>query len=222
MGNFKYKIKELNVGDVEIDKGTKYTVRSIDPETGSISWSVEKVGDYTSALEELHKAKKFFDELIASPEAKGDIKIRQIATQVRELFNDYRTHLRKNYPEEYKKVSSLSEESTIASNSGFISGGEGENHNGLSSKKSTYGAYTQAGYKKVNEGPGATLGPGPKAGPEGVKDNMYVKKFKYKLVDKKKLNKAAKGIDWKGVGETLNEVKGAMDKPIKHFEKERV
>ena len=100
MGNFKYKIKELNVGDVEIDKGTKYTVRSIDPETGSISWSVEKVGDYTSALEELHKAKKFFDELIASPEAKGDIKIRQIATQVRELFNDYRTHLRKNYPEE--------------------------------------------------------------------------------------------------------------------------
>jgi len=41
----------------------------------------------------------------------------------------------------------------------------------------------------VNESkgnPGATLGPGPKAGPDGVKDNYYVKAFKYKLVPKNK------------------------------------
>ena len=201
MANFKYKLKELNVGDVEIDKGTKYTVKSIDPETGSIAWSVEKVANFESALEELSKAKKFFDELIASPEAKNDIKIRQIATQVREAFNSYRTHLRKNYPEEYKKVSSLLEDSTIASNSGFTSGGEGENHNGPSPRKSTYGAYTQAGFKKVNEGPGATMGPGPKAGSEGVKDNIYVKDFKYKLVNQKALNKKAKGIEVKQLWE---------------------
>ena len=29
------------------------------------------------------------------------------------------------------------------------------------------------------------MGPGPKAGPDGVKDNYYVSKFKYKLVPKK-------------------------------------
>jgi len=40
-------------------------------------------------------------------------------------------------------------------------------------------------YKKVNEGPGATLGMGPSAGSEGVKDNAYVKQFKYRLVPKK-------------------------------------
>ena len=45
--------------------------------------------------------------------------------------------------------------------------------------------------KKVMPGleegnPGATLGPGPKAGPDGVKDNYYVKAFKYKLVPKNK------------------------------------
>jgi hypothetical protein len=90
----------------------------------------------------------------------------------------------------------LSEESTISSNSGFVSGGEGENHNGPSPRKSTYGAYTQAGYKKVAEGPGATLGPGPKAGPKGVKDNVYVKKFKYKLVDKtESLSEANTDVD---------------------------
>ena len=45
------------------------------------------------------------------------------------------------------------------------------------------------GNKIVNENkqnPGATLGPGPAAGPDGVKDNYYVKAFKYKLVPKNK------------------------------------
>lgn len=38
----------------------------------------------------------------------------------------------------------------------------------------------------IKENIGATLGPGPKAGPEGVKDNFYVKTYKYKLVPKDK------------------------------------
>jgi len=42
------------------------------------------------------------------------------------------------------------------------------------------------GYKPVKtEGIGATLGPGPKATEKGVKDNYYVKGFKYKLVPDK-------------------------------------
>ena len=48
----------------------------------------------------------------------------------------------------------------------------------------------------MSKNPGATLGPGPKAGPDGVKDNYYVKKFKYKLVPKdKKGNYVQKGSD---------------------------
>ena len=46
---------------------------------------------------------------------------------------------------------------------------------------------------KENQNPGATLGPGPKAGPDGVKDNYYVKAFKYKLVPKKKGTYVQKG-----------------------------
>lgn len=197
MGNFKYKIPEAKVGDVSVSKGKKTTITNIDPETGAISWDVENVADFESVYEYLSKAARFFDELIASPEAKNDFKLRETATKVREAFNTLRTHLRKNYPEVYNRFKNLYETSTIASNSFFTSGGEGENHTGPSPRKSTYGAYTQAGYKKVNEGPGATLGPGPKAGPEGVKKNMYVTKFKYKLVDQPALNKAAKGIEVK-------------------------
>ena len=55
----------------------------------------------------------------------------------------------------------------------YASGGEGINY---SPKKA---------FKKVNEGPGADLGMGPKAGSEGVKDNAYIKQFKYRLVPKK-------------------------------------
>ena len=47
------------------------------------------------------------------------------------------------------------------------------------------GMATKFAFKKANEGIGADLGPGPKAGPEGVKDNYYVKAFKYRLVPKK-------------------------------------
>ena len=99
------------------------------------------------------------------------------------------------------KVKPVSEESTTSSNSFFTSGGEGENHTGPSPRKSTYGAYTQAGYKKVTEGPGATMGPGPAAGETGVKNNTYVKDFKYKLVNQKALNKKAKGIEVKQLWE---------------------
>jgi hypothetical protein len=95
----------------------------------------------------------------------------------------------------------LDEESTIASNSFFTSGGEGENYTGPSPRKSTYGAYTQAGYKKVAEGPGATMGPGAPAGPKGVTKNKYVTDFKYKLVNQKALNKKAKGIEVKRLWE---------------------
>jgi hypothetical protein len=45
--------------------------------------------------------------------------------------------------------------------------------------------------------PGADLGPGPKAGPKGVKDNYYVKAWKYKIVDPKKLAAQSKAIDTK-------------------------
>ena len=58
-------------------------------------------------------------------------------------------------------------------------------------------AYTELGYTLAKEGAigdGADLGPGPKAGPDGVTDNAYVKQFKYQLVPKnKKGNYVQKG-----------------------------
>ena len=58
----------------------------------------------------------------------------------------------------------------------------------LKGKKPNIKAYKELGYEEVNENiknPGATLGPGPAASEDGVKDNYYVKAFKFKLVPKK-------------------------------------
>lgn len=207
MGNLKYKLKEIEVGDTDVQNGRKSTVTSIDPESGAITWDISTVPEMDTTFKKFAQLRDYLKKL--ADDKKDDPKFRDISKRVMDSFNDFRTHLRKNYPDEYRNFKSvaedlsksLNEESTIASNSGFISGGEGENHTGPSPRKSTYGAYTQAGFKKVEEGPGATFGPGPSAGPEGVKNNVYVKNFKYKLVDKSGAEKAAKGL----AAESLNE-----------------
>jgi len=196
MDKFKYKIKEIGLGDSSSKKGIKTTVTNIDPESGAITWKVEDAPDFESIFNSLKKTRDFLNKL--SKNTVLDNTIQDIQKQIISLFNKFSSHLRKTYPEEYQKITSVvSEISSISSTSGFTSGDEGENHTGPSPRKSTYGAYTQAGFKKVNEGPGATLGPGPKAGPEGVTKNKYVTDFKYKLVNQKALNKKAKGIEVK-------------------------
>ena len=204
MGNFKYKLKEINVGDVDYSDGTKSTVTDIDPETGAISWSIEAVPAFDSTFKKFAQLKDFLQKL--SVDKKEDPKFREISKKINNDFNEFRSHLRTNYPVEYAKFKNVSEKlekelheiSTLASDSGFTSGGEGENYAapafGGKPKKKNYSAYSEAGYKKVTEGPGATMGPGPKAGPEGVTKNKYVTDFKYKLVNQKALNKKAKGI----------------------------
>jgi hypothetical protein len=221
MGKFKYKIAEaretLKATDVDpaliqriektygpvdmendffsSDLKTYFKTTSVDPETGSVDSQIIKLASFTDSLEKLYNASAALSDLVKSPGGKDDAVVVKLNDGLKQVFNSFRTHLRKYYPDQYAAIKDkLDEMSTISSNSGFTSGGEGENHNGPSPRKSTYGAYTQAGFKKVNEGPGATMGPGPAASETGVKDNVYVKDFKYKLVNKKALNKAAKGI----------------------------
>lgn len=102
MTNYKYKLKEepFKVGDTTTDKGIKTTVKGIDPQTGAVSWDV----DYVPAFDSVYKE---FDELrqaIAKLDQKTDDKtVDDIAAKIKAEFNRYRTHIRKNYPDSYKK-----------------------------------------------------------------------------------------------------------------------
>ena len=91
---------EYTVGDTETEKGTKYTVTDIDPETGRISWDVEYVPAFDSVYKEFDDLRK----VIAKLDQKTDDKVvDDIAARIKAEFNRYRTHIRKNYPEAYKK-----------------------------------------------------------------------------------------------------------------------
>jgi hypothetical protein len=184
------------------DLKTYFKATDVDPETGAVDSQVIKLASFTDSLEKLYTATTALSDLVKSPGGKDDAVVVKLYDSLKQTFNNFRTHLRKYYPDQYAAIKDkLDEISTISSTSGFISGGEGENHNGPSPRKSTYGAYTQAGFKKVTEGPGATFGPGPKAGPEGVTKNKYVTDFKYKLVGKAGAQRAAQGLPAKQVNE---------------------
>jgi hypothetical protein len=131
MGNFKYKLKEAEkpkVGDVDIQNGTKYTIKSIDPDTGAIEWAVEKVADFTKVYKDLETTKNDLDKLKSMDQVRDDIKIKEVSNLVTKAFNEYRTNLRKNYPEEFATIQRVSEESTTGTGASFTSGTSGENY----------------------------------------------------------------------------------------------
>ena len=302
----KYKLKEIEVGDVKVSDGVKSTVTDIDSTTGAISWSIAQIPNIDRLLDES-------DALVATAKGvytkvKDDKVFLDIYQQAKSLRNVIRTHTRNNYPEEYKKSRGVNEEdideatgvngdiidlnpsnktkvgnyvklphhlaaalldiadeimgkesSTISSQPQIkqalallkkaaekamtgdkeveeisTSGAAGAYLTPYAFRKkgskSDDKAYKELGYKLVKEkalpvvrkklakvpkakkvaskyrmkmpsgvvsslgytmgegalGDGADLGPGPKAGPDGVTNNAYTKQFKYKLVPKNK------------------------------------
>ena len=101
---YKYKLKEIEVGDTEIRGGKKSTVTDIDPETGAITWDVADTADFSSTYKALEQAKDFLDTLEKTGESKDDAAIDQFAEEIANLFNSFRSHVRKNYPEQLHKV----------------------------------------------------------------------------------------------------------------------
>ena len=91
---------DFKVGDVQVEKGTKYIVTDIDPVTGGISWDVENVPAFDSVYKEFDELRKAMTVL---DQKTDDAVVDDIATKIKSEFNRYRTHIRKNYPDAYKR-----------------------------------------------------------------------------------------------------------------------
>jgi hypothetical protein len=223
MGKLKYKLKEntpdgIKVGDIKTGSGIKTTVTDIDSETGAISWDVKYVPNIDKLVDDVNDLTKTAKEV--SVKAKDDSKFIDIYEKSRELRNIIRTHIRNNYPEEYKKAMGVAEE---VMDEISTSGGAGAYQTPfafrLKGQKANDKAYKELGYKEVEEGIGAHLGPGPTASEDGVKDNAYVKQFKYKLVPKDKQGNYVQ----KGSGlEVKNLFKEEAGQTPKQFHQERM
>ena len=181
---FKYKLKEApspnlatqvgaKIGDVSYSKDgdTKFTVTGIDKETGQISWKVTELPAFDKLNDDV-------DSLVSTAKGvytktKDDEEFRKIYEEARLLRNKIRKHLRSEYPDEYKRMTMEGEIDEMSTSSG------------AGSYLTKY-AFKKTKKKLKKEGVGATLGPGPKAGPDGVSNSAYTKQFKYKLVPKTK------------------------------------
>ena len=109
---YKYKLKEnseFEVGDVKVKDGTQSTITDINPVTGAVSWDVKKVGAFDTVYKTFDKLNKLLRTLESEGEAESDSTIDSITDQVKKLFNQYRTHVRKNYPEAYDRIRMVKE-----------------------------------------------------------------------------------------------------------------
>ena len=239
---YKYKIKEApapnlanqigaKVGDVTYSKDgdTRYTVDAVNPESGKVSWKVTNLPNFDKLFDDINDAAATAKGVYTK--VKDDGKFLEFYDQIRGVRNKIRTHLRNEYPEDYKRMTMNEEDVDEASMSGAAGAYNTPyafNKNKKEDGTDNDSAYTSIGYKAVKEkeeniirkkfakvpkakkvtskqkmklpsgmvssfgvtenkeNPGATLGPGPAASEDGVKDNYYVKGFKYKLVPKNK------------------------------------
>lgn len=183
MGNYKYKIKEtLKPKDVDPallkrleDKygpvkdtdffsnnlDTYFKTSDVDPETNSIGHDIIKLASFGDSLKRMSDAVKALKQLVGTEDARNDEKIKAVADELKKVFNKYRTHLRKFYPDQYNQIKNTLEEISTTG------GGAGA---------ATFTPGTGAQY--------ATPYAFGKKG-DAKKGGMYTKKFGYKLVPKK-------------------------------------
>jgi hypothetical protein len=175
MANYKYKLSEADSGvlkpkDVDpalikrledkygpvdmvydfFDKELKtyYKTDAIDKETGKISHDIIKLASFGDALQKMSQAVKALKQLMGTEDARNDQNIQAVAKDLKDVFNKYRTHLRKNYPDQYNQIKSALEEiSTTAA------GGEYSTPFAFNPNKKADGAavnyYYKLGYKKA-------------------------------------------------------------------------
>lgn len=101
----KFEIGQVTISD---DGQRKSTIYKIDPVTGQIGWKIEQLSGYDLLYDEL-------DELVSVAKrvyikTKDDNKFRDFYDEARKLRNKVRTHLRNEYPEQYKRIVRISED----------------------------------------------------------------------------------------------------------------
>ena len=110
-----YNIKESTFNEIKSDRdvarGNKGKDREKefyfidepeDPETGAVKSKVVYKRSISNMVKDLEAELQDFAKLVE--DKPDDIVLYNISEELKEIYNNFRTHVRKNYPEEYKKV----------------------------------------------------------------------------------------------------------------------
>ena len=105
--------EEIEVGDIKTNAGVKSTVTDIDPETQTVSWDIDYIPAYDTVYIDFEKLRQSIRGL--SVKTKDPI-VQDISDNLVNLFNSYRTHIRKTQPEAYRKFVSTEKSEGISFN----------------------------------------------------------------------------------------------------------
>ena len=110
-----YKVKESILEDIKDSgdpaRGNKGTDREkefyfidepVDAETGRTSSKVVYKRSFSNMVKDIEA--EAIDMKKLSDENPDDMVIYKLAEELQDMFNTFRTHIRKNYPDEYKKI----------------------------------------------------------------------------------------------------------------------
>ena len=148
------------------ESGFKTKLKSTDPDTGQMTWSVEYTANYGELFKEVTELLE--DAKAVALEAKNEPFFKDYYNDVRKLRNSLRTYLRNNHPDEYVKIKGIDEISTTGTGASFTPG--------------TGAQYaTPFAFNKDKKAKGTAA--------------KYYYKLGYKPVDTEKLRKQAKGVD---------------------------
>tara|TARA_R110002096_G_scaffold414485_1_gene615616 strand:- start:628 stop:1122 length:495 start_codon:yes stop_codon:yes gene_type:complete len=84
-----------------------------DPETGRVTSKVVNKPSLSNMVKDLEAEIQDFEVLVE--DKPDDIVLYNMSEELKEIYNNFRTHLRKNYPDEYKKVQEANTTGTGAS-----------------------------------------------------------------------------------------------------------
>ena len=145
-----YNIKESTFNKIQELKSTRDPARGnkgkdrekdyyfvdepADPETGKVTSKVVRKVSLSNMFKDLEAEIQDFEEIIK--DKPDDTVLYNISEELKEIFNTFRTHIRKNYPEEYKKVNEgdLDEMNTTGGGASF-NAGDSMGHYGKRKKK---------------------------------------------------------------------------------------
>ena len=102
------------IGKVSYGQGTKFTVTNINPETGSVKWKVEYLPNFDKLFEAVTELVDVAKGVYVK--AKDDKVFREIFDASKLLRNKIRTHLRNEYPDEYRRIVQKLSENDLTEN----------------------------------------------------------------------------------------------------------
>jgi hypothetical protein len=201
-----------NDKDFISDDGDTYFKYEKTSEGGGLSHTIVKLPSFSELIKQLKDSRDAANDLIRGESVRDDEVLRAIYDQQKDTYNKFRTHLRKEYPAFYAQLKGQLTEEEIDEMS----------TSGAAGAFLTPYAFRKPKKKQEpipeSKDPGATLGPGPKAGKDGVEKNTYTSEFGYKLVPKNKSGNYVQKGSGLDVKQLFEDQKQYQDKRIAAFD----